>query len=109
PEMPAPPPMEMPMDPNNPMAPDATGMAAGTTGNTNEISTVTITFRAISLTRVSPSANTETAFAVLNEIRNSPLFDPGKETDFTGNISNEEPPGTFTFSIKAKLKRPMKL
>lgn len=109
PEMPAPPPMEMPMDPNNPMAPDATGMAAGTTANTNEISTVTITFRAISLTRVSPSANTETAFAVLNEIRNSPLFDPGKDTDFTGNISNEEPPGTFTFSIKAKLKRPMKL
>jgi hypothetical protein len=67
-----------------------------------------VTFRAISLTKSSPSANTETAFAVLNELRSSPMFDP-KETEFSGNISPDEPPGTFTFPISIKLKRPLKL
>jgi hypothetical protein len=81
---------------------------ASTPASTNEISKVTVTFRAISLTKFSPSANTETAFAVLNELRKSPLFDP-KETEFSGNISPDEPPGTFTFPVSIKLKRPLKL
>jgi hypothetical protein len=104
-EMPsAPPPAYLPDGTIDPNATAATG-----SGNTNEIGTITLTFRAISLSSVSAAANTETAFAVLNEIKNSPLFDPGRETDFAGNISPDEPPGTYTFSIKAKLKRPLKL
>jgi hypothetical protein len=47
-------------------------------------------------------------FSVLNEIRNSKLFDPA-ETKDNGNIGNEEPPGTFTFGITAGLAHPFKM
>jgi len=76
--------------------------------STNEISKITVTFRAISLTKFSAAANTEMAFAVRDELRNSSKFDP-KETEFAGNISPDEPPGTFTFPITIKLKSPLKL
>lgn len=104
---PVPSPEAAPPVPGAEAVPGATAVAS-TPASTNEISKVTVTFRAISLTKSSPSANTETAFAVLNELRNSPLFDP-KETEFSGNISPDEPPGTFTFPVSIKLKRPLKL
>jgi hypothetical protein len=71
---------------------------------------VTMTFRAISLINTSgrPEANQETAYQALAEIANSPLFDPA-QTRFASDIGTEEPPGTFTFSITAKLKKPLKL
>jgi hypothetical protein len=76
----------------------------------NEVANITFTFRAISWISISPEANKETAFAVLAELRNSPYFDPSPtETKFNGDISVEEPPGTFTFGIIARLKRPLKL
>ena len=57
-----------------------------------------------------PEANKETAYSVLNELKSSPLFDPDpEETKFSGNIGNEEPPGTFTFGVTVGLKRPAKL
>ena len=50
------------------------------------------------------------AYTVLAELRNSPLFDPSpEETKFCGDVGNEEPPGTFTFCVSARLKRPLKL
>jgi type IV pilus assembly protein PilM len=104
---PVPSPEAAPPVPGAEAVPGAAAVAS-TPASTNEISKVTVTFRAISLTKSSPSANTETAFAVLNELRNSPLFDP-KETEFSGNISPDEPPGTFTFPVSIKLKRPLKL
>jgi type IV pilus assembly protein PilM len=70
--------------------------------------TFTLTFRAVSLTSlpsVAASANTDIAFAVLNGLKSSPLFD----AEFTGNINPDEPPGTYTFGIVLKLKRPLKL
>jgi hypothetical protein len=78
--------------------------------DTNEISSMTIVFRAISLNNVSGDANMNTAYTVLNELRNSPFFeaDP-EETKFSGNIGSEESPGTFTFSVVARLKHPLKL
>jgi type IV pilus assembly protein PilM len=82
---------------------------AGASGSlTNEPGTVEVVFRAVSLTKISASANTDTAFAVLNELKASSLVDAEK-TRFSGNISADEPPGTFTFSISLKLKRPIKL
>jgi len=57
---------------------------------------------------VSPSADTEIAFAVLNELKSSPMFDP-EGTQFSGNMSAVEPPGTFSFPITIKFKRPLKL
>jgi type IV pilus assembly protein PilM len=90
------------------------GVGGGTAGgpspaaNSNEVATVSLTCRAVSLAKVSPSADTEIAFAVLNELKNSPLFDP-EGTQFSGNMSAVEPPGTFTFPITIKFKRPLKL
>ena len=79
-------------------------------GNTNELASFTITFRAISLNSVNPSANKDTSYLVLTELKSSPLFDPDpEETRFSGNIGNEEPPGTFTFGVTVRLKRPLKL
>jgi len=80
-------------------------------GDSNEVASITITFRAISLTSVQPDANTAIAYAVLDEIKNDPFFDPDKdETKFTsGEIGKEEPPGTFTFDVTVRLKRPLKL
>ena len=69
-------------------------------------------FRAVSLTAGTgqPEANKETAFAVLSELRASPFFDPDpQETKFVSEVSNDEAPGTFTFTIAAKLKHPPKL
>jgi type IV pilus assembly protein PilM len=80
----------------------------------NEIGTMSITFRAVGWKSLFPEANKETALDVLSEIRASPLFDPDA-TKFIGEIGEEEQPtagsnpGTFTFRIHAKLKRPLKL
>jgi len=78
-------------------------------GGTNEIASITIKFRAVSLKSISPDANTEIFYSVLNEIKNSPLFDPEYTEDDKRGISQDEPPGTFTFGIIVGLKRPLKL
>ena len=80
-----------------------------------------ITFRAVGLDRVSSDANQELAFNVLNEMRSSPYFD-ATNTYGIGEVSREVPlseppvksegvdaPGTFSFKIVAKLKRPLTL
>jgi hypothetical protein len=70
---------------------------------------MTIMFRAVSWRNIQPEADKETAYEVLNELQKSPLFDAGTNTHFIGDVNNPEPPGTFTFQIAAKLKKPMKL
>ena len=70
-----------------------------------------ITFRAVSLTVVSgqADANKGILYSVLDEIRNSPLFDPDpEETKPSGNVGLDEPNGTFTFGVVARLKHPLK-
>lgn len=86
---------------------DVAGAAGAAHGGTNKV--ITITFRAVSLTRVSnqPEANKAIAYAVVDELRSSPLFDP-ENTKFASDVGNEEPPGTFTFTVSAKLKRELK-
>jgi type IV pilus assembly protein PilM len=75
----------------------------------NEVASITITFRAVSLTSISADANKEIVYSMLNEIKSSPLFDP-EWTDPDGKgIGAEEPPGTFTFGITVGLKTPFKL
>jgi type IV pilus assembly protein PilM len=77
---------------------------------TNEISSFTVTFRAISLSTQTGQADANKAilYSVVDEIKNSPLFD-ADETAPTSEISPDEPPGTFTFSVNVGLKRPLKL
>lgn len=80
--------------------------------------TLNITFRAIGLNQVSQGADQEIGFNVLNEIRSSPYFDSAKgsvvspEVAFDNQAAKEATiasPGTFSFKIVAKLKRPLKL
>jgi type IV pilus assembly protein PilM len=79
-------------------------------GGTNEISSVTVKFRAVGLSFISPDANREIFYSVLHEIKNSPMFDPDYTEDDHNGISAEEgPAGTFTFGIVVGLKRPIKL
>ncbi len=81
-------------------------------GDTNELASFSVTFRAVSLTRIAnqPEANKTLAYDVVAEIRNCPLFDPDPEaTRFSGNPTDETPPGTFTFSVTVGLKHPRKL
>jgi hypothetical protein len=106
------PPAPAPVPEGGAPSPDGTAAAPKKPADTNEISTITITFRAVSLTAVSgqPEANKETAYAVLSEIRGSPPFDPNpQETRFVTDPTPDEPPGTFTFTLVAKLKRPLKI
>ena len=81
-------------------------------GDTNEIATVTLTFRAVSLKDISgkAEADKDVAYEVLKELQRSSFFNPDpQETRTTSEVINDEPSGTFTFSIAAKLARPLKL
>jgi type IV pilus assembly protein PilM len=103
-----------PVRPETPAEPtvtiDATGAPARKKkAGPNEVASVTITFRAISLSSTSPEANKEIVYSMLNQIKSNPLFDPDW-TDHDGKgIGAEEPPGTFTFGITVGLKQPFKL
>jgi type IV pilus assembly protein PilM len=106
----APPP---PPPPADGAAPDATaGASRKPKGDTNEVATLTITFRAVSLKDISgrPEADKDIAYTVVQELQNSPLFDPDpQETHTTSDVINDEQTKTFTFSVAARLKHPLKL
>jgi type IV pilus assembly protein PilM len=96
-------------------APDATAAGAPARPkkpkDPNAIDTITLTFRAVSLSTATgkAEANKDIFFSVLNEIKSCPLVDPDSTTDDGKGISTDEPPGTFTFGITIGLKRPLKL
>ena len=83
-------------------------------GDTNEVSSITITFRAVGLAAIDANADKDVYYALLQQLQSSPLFDKD-ETTGDGNIGAEEPltsttwPGTFTFKITVGLKHPLKL
>ena len=57
-----------------------------------------------------PDADTGIAFTVLRELQQSPLIDPDpQETHTTSEVINDEQTKTFTFSVVARLKHPLKL
>ena len=106
--MPPPPPPTPETAPPGGAAPGGAPGAAALTlakSGANEISTIEATFRAVDLTSVSPSANTDIAYEVLNEIKSNPLFD----AELSPVLTPVEPPGTFTFVVTIKLKHPLKL
>jgi type IV pilus assembly protein PilM len=110
-----------PVPPPAPAVPGEPGAAPGgpgalaarrSKGATNELATFNVTFRAVGLTRAAnqPEANKTLAYDVVAELRSSPMFDPDPEvTRFSGNPTDEAPPGTFTFSVTVGLKHPLKL
>lgn len=101
-------------EPENPEAPGGVPGVADTTtttaqtGDTNLIATVTLQCRAVDLSRVSPSANTELAIAVLRELQQSPMVS-SEGTQFEGTIQPDEQTGTYTFGITLKLRKPIRI
>jgi type IV pilus assembly protein PilM len=87
-------------------APQMQNPSPDASDQTNQPGTVNLVCRAVSLSSVDPSANTEIAYAVENELRASPYFDP-KATQLTGQISSDDPSGTFTFGVSVVLKNPL--
>jgi type IV pilus assembly protein PilM len=88
-------------------APDAT--AAATPAATPDPSaTLTLTCRAVDLTSVDSAANGEIAYAVENQLKACPIFDP-KTTQLAGQTSAADPNGTFTFGVTVVLLNPLKL
>jgi type IV pilus assembly protein PilM len=114
--MPAPPPPAAEAAPAPPQSDGSVPAIPGSrkkpkTGDTNEIATLTLTFRAVSLKDVSGHADADKtiAYDVLQELQNSPLFDPDPLETRTDSEVNYDENGTFTFRIIARLKRPLKL
>jgi hypothetical protein len=93
-----------------PTPPAADSAAGKPKGGTNETAAITITFRAVDLTAVSgqPEANKGIAFDVLKELQNSPPFN-AEETKTSTDVTLDGQTGTFTFSVVAQLKVPLKL
>jgi hypothetical protein len=90
--------------------PPARSSRNGTTteADANQANAITLTCRAVNLSNVDPSANSEIAYAVENELKTSPFFDP-KATQLTGQITPDEANGTFTFGITVTLLKPLNL
>jgi type IV pilus assembly protein PilM len=86
--------------------PDQTAATTGTVGSTNVI---TLVCRAVNLTGVDPSANSEIAFEVERELKSATnYFDP-KTTSLTTPIVTDEASGTFTFGLTVGLVNPLQL
>jgi hypothetical protein len=85
--------------PQNGISPDAAP---------NQTSTVTLICRAVNLSYVDPSANSEIAYAVENELKAIPFFKP-EATQLIGQITPDEANGTFTFGITVTLQKPLNL
>jgi type IV pilus assembly protein PilM len=68
---------------------------------------VTLVCRAVNLSELDPSANSEMAYAVENELKNSGLVDP-KQTQLTGQITTDDTTGTFTFMVNVVPVSPVK-
>ena len=77
-------------------------------GQPNQMGVITLVCRAVSLSSVDPSANSDIAYALQNELQASPYFDP-KTTQLSGEIKADDASGTFTFGISVALKNPLNL
>ena len=64
--------------------------------------------RAVDLSTIDPSANSEVAYAVETQLKACPIFDP-KTTQLTGQITPDSATGTFTFGITVTLTNMLKL
>ena len=64
--------------------------------------------RAVDLSTIDPSANSEVAYAVETQLKACPIFDP-KTTQLTGQITPDSASGTFTFGITVTLTNTLKL
>jgi hypothetical protein len=88
-----------------PQAPATTAASSGA----DQMPPVSLVCRAVSWTAIDPTANSTTAYAMENELKGATnYFDP-KTTQLTGQITPDDPDGTFTFGITLMLQSPLKL
>jgi hypothetical protein len=77
---------------------------------TNEISVINLTCRGISWNKVYATADDVLANALLKELQTSSFFATGTNgTQLAGSFQENEENGTFSFDVKLKLKKPIKL
>lgn len=82
---------------------------AKSAASTNEVAVLNLTIRAVNLAKVKQEANGQIAYDLQREAKASPMFD-ASETQLSGNLDQvEDTASTFTFPLKLKLKRPIKL
>jgi len=87
----------------------AGGGAKAKPANTNEVSVLTLNVKAVNLQRVKEEANGQIAYDLEKLAKASPLFD-ASETQLSGQLEQvEDSTPTFSFPLKVKLKRPIKL
>jgi len=87
----------------------AGGGAKAKPANTNEVSVLTLNIKAVNLQRVKQEANGQVAYDLEKLAKASPLFD-ASETQLSGQLEQvEDSTPTFSFPLKVKLKRPIKL
>ncbi|MGE3313072.1 MAG: pilus assembly protein PilM, partial [Limisphaerales bacterium] len=77
-------------------------------GNTNEVSEISLVFRAINLANLSPTNNLHITASVEQELKANPLFDP-ENTRLGKQPTPEEGAPTFTFELTLGLKNPIQL
>jgi type IV pilus assembly protein PilM len=87
-----------------PMNPDAANPEAAAQQGTP----ISLVCRAVDLSSIDPSANSEIAYAVEKQLKACPVFDP-KTTQLTGQITPDTGSGTFTFGITVTLTNMLKL
>jgi type IV pilus assembly protein PilM len=91
----------------NPMAPPPPPPSEN--GTPAEGTPVSLVCRAVSLTSIDPSANSEIAYAVENQLKNCPVFDPKTTQLSTGQMNSDDANGTFSFGVTVTLVNPLKL
>jgi len=77
--------------------------------STNEVSIINLKIRAVNLQKIKQEANGALAYTLQEVAKASPLFD-ASGTELSGNLDQvEDTDPSFTFPLKLKLKRPIKL
>ncbi|MBL9126874.1 MAG: hypothetical protein JNL97_04475, partial [Verrucomicrobiales bacterium] len=89
-------------------APAASTTKKKKSGSTNEVSEISLVFRAVNLANLSPTNNLHISASVEQELRSNPLFDP-ENTRLGKQPTPEEGAPTFTFELTLGLKTPITL
>lgn len=92
----------------------ALGMTGGVSTqkeDTNTVSEVTLTCRAVSWADVFEAADSQLAYTLLQQLQQSPFFATGgtNGTQLVGQMQRDPTTRTFTFQVRLKLARPIKL
>jgi hypothetical protein len=91
---------------NNPQQSSGGGQGGpGGPGTTQAGASMLLVCRAVSLNTVDASANSDIAYAVQTELQACKCCDP-KTTTLAGQISSDDPNGTFTFGVNVTLSPP---